>query len=656
MPISDRATNALEHLRVDGLARRKIIFVAHSLGGLLVKRLLRMGHDTRSDCLQSVLGLAFLATPHTGSGVASLARFLPRVFRPSTLVYELAAASSELRDLNDWYRDNARHLGVRTKVLYEKRGFLGRLIVREDSANPGIEGVKPIATDESHTSICKPASTNSFVFKSVREFVRECLSTTDTRTRAENPVGTPPAEASAQVRELVYISYSRDDADWYARLRVVLDADPQLRTLVWDDTHLRKTADWQQDIRRHLARAKVVVMLGSPSYFDPRRGAYRWELCPAAEASRQGEPKIVWFAVRACRFADSPIGHIYAALPPGRPLDGLPPDEQEQALQEVRRLIRESLGLAPPVRSNSPDLSRLRQSIGLGRDESDFEDGTNLAGGTPFRTEPERKTLPWYSPAESAAPANWKSKWERLRTRFERLVDDCQPLECLLVQKRHPTSRAESTVDLDICPGFVQSGGGLERDPSLLSGPHGENLVGLFCVRNATGESIQTSDGRPHALRFGLSRYFTIHRNLIRYEGDARPVPHPQFSELARDATALVYELPPEKATLLWANWRSGFSRTRNSREYLWLDVIFELAWRGQPGSPLFAKRYARLETSSIQLVGDGLFPRLPNYGKAANWDALPNDAGHPSAWYSELPDIVRASVAAIDWILEPSP
>jgi hypothetical protein len=43
MPLIDRATNVLTALEAEGLGTRPLIFICHSLGGLLVKQILRSG-------------------------------------------------------------------------------------------------------------------------------------------------------------------------------------------------------------------------------------------------------------------------------------------------------------------------------------------------------------------------------------------------------------------------------------------------------------------------------------------------------------------------------------------------------------------------------------------------------------------------------------
>jgi hypothetical protein len=105
----------------------------------------------------------------------------------------------------------------------------------------------------------------------------------------------------------------------------------------------------------------------------------------------------------------------------------------------------------------------------------------------------------------------------------------------------------------------------------------------------------------------------------------------------------------------LWRNVPSGFSKTENADDSLWYDTLFQLSLLQQPGSPLFTTRYDWEENGYIGLVGKGLFPRLPDFDFSTSLDApkIPKDEDYPLAYYAKIPDLARASVAAIDEILQ---
>jgi hypothetical protein len=75
MPLQDRAKNVLERLIGEReLHGRQLVFVCHSLGGLLIKQVLRAADGRRAYgdeegrlFVESVRGIVFIATPHSGS-------------------------------------------------------------------------------------------------------------------------------------------------------------------------------------------------------------------------------------------------------------------------------------------------------------------------------------------------------------------------------------------------------------------------------------------------------------------------------------------------------------------------------------------------------------------------------------------------------------
>lgn len=284
------------------------------------------------------------------------------------------------------------------------------------------------------------------------------------------------------------------------------------------------------------------------------------------------------------------------------------------------------------------------------------EDGTNVPIGTKFIVEHGRRVLPWYIPAASKAPSDWKDKWKKLRDRFESIIDAGCVMECFLIQRRIPQSRQ----DHEDFPRVLQSRkmfrrcNGLWIQPSNLFSPTGEPLVGLFPFNNVRGEPMLNSKNQPVAFRLGSFHYFDINHE-IESELESTFQIRRQLIELAKDGTNLIYQLPSEVACSLWRNVLSGFSKTENKDDSLWYDALFQLSLVQQPGSPLCSTRYDWKENGSIGLVGRGLFPRLPDFDSSTSFEAprIPRDEDYPMAYYAKLPDLARASVAAIDEILQ---
>jgi len=181
MPMTDRATNILALLDSYDIGDRPITFVTHSLGGLLVKQMLRHARDQKQqgwrDIVGQTRGIVFLATPHSGSDLANWIDNFGTVFRKTVSVDELKANSPQLLQLNLWFRNNFRDLGIKVEVYFENYSTSGVLVVDASSADPGIENVIPIPLDDDHNTICRPDSKDQLIYRSLKKLIDSWIST-----------------------------------------------------------------------------------------------------------------------------------------------------------------------------------------------------------------------------------------------------------------------------------------------------------------------------------------------------------------------------------------------------------------------------------------------------------------------------------------------
>jgi tetratricopeptide (TPR) repeat protein len=180
MPLQDRAVNILECLLSEAdLASGPIVFVGHSLGGLIVKKILldlQQQANRRSEAaalLARVTQIVFAATPHTGSSKANLLDRLRFVAWPTSIARVLAANDPALRDINVAYRGLAdeRRDALRHRIFYETRNTPAGVIVDEASADPGLPGDPPVPIDADHIDIVKPADRASLIYARTRQFI-----------------------------------------------------------------------------------------------------------------------------------------------------------------------------------------------------------------------------------------------------------------------------------------------------------------------------------------------------------------------------------------------------------------------------------------------------------------------------------------------------
>lgn len=191
MPLVDRATHTLDLFELDGIGSRPVVFICHSLGGLLVKQVLRTAWDSTRPAIRALAentrAIMFLSTPHSGSDIASWLKHVGTLVRATVSVDELRAHDSKLRELNMWYRDHVAELDIETFVYCEKLATKGVLVVNETSADPGIPGVRPVPLDENHASICKPASRRSQVYRRASRLLKNLSGAGQAAPEIERP-------------------------------------------------------------------------------------------------------------------------------------------------------------------------------------------------------------------------------------------------------------------------------------------------------------------------------------------------------------------------------------------------------------------------------------------------------------------------------------
>jgi pimeloyl-ACP methyl ester carboxylesterase len=89
--VADFAIDLLERIRLNrqsaAEANRDIVFVCHSLGGIVCKKALVIAHERPeyAPMLDRVRGVIFMGTPHRGSRLASLAKPLANIINASLL-------------------------------------------------------------------------------------------------------------------------------------------------------------------------------------------------------------------------------------------------------------------------------------------------------------------------------------------------------------------------------------------------------------------------------------------------------------------------------------------------------------------------------------------------------------------------------------------
>ena len=184
MSLPRRAENALDRLVGAGIGQRPLCFITHSLGGLLVKSILRRSADSqfapeRLQVVEQCRGVLFLATPHHGSRLADLAAAI-KVYLPSVSTLDLKDNDDHLMDLYEWYRSYAPTHHIFTRSYYENNETKGVVIVvPRSSADPGVAGDTargPTPLDRDHLEISKPRARDDQAYIGSIQLIRLILS------------------------------------------------------------------------------------------------------------------------------------------------------------------------------------------------------------------------------------------------------------------------------------------------------------------------------------------------------------------------------------------------------------------------------------------------------------------------------------------------
>ncbi|KAJ4701793.1 alpha/beta-Hydrolases superfamily protein [Melia azedarach] len=183
LPLQEVSTMLLEKLVAAGIGNRPVVFVTHSMGGLVVKQMLHKAKAENIDnFVNNTVGIVFYSCPHFGSKLADMPWRMGLVLRPAPTIGELRSGSPRLVELNDYIR----HLHKKgmlevlsfceTKVTPIVEGYGGwafRMeIVPIESAYPGF-GELVVLESTDHINSCKPVSRTDPSYTEILEFLRK---------------------------------------------------------------------------------------------------------------------------------------------------------------------------------------------------------------------------------------------------------------------------------------------------------------------------------------------------------------------------------------------------------------------------------------------------------------------------------------------------
>ncbi|KAF7919653.1 hypothetical protein EAE99_008505 [Botrytis elliptica] len=161
LDVNDFAQSLLGEINTCPEIRRsntKIIFFAHSMGGLVIKKtyLLAIEDPTMHDLVQRVDTMYFLATPHRGSNLATTLNNILRVsFGTKQFTTDLEMNSKMIGTINQSFRHYSENLHIWSFYENQETSFINARIVEKESATLEWPKERIAYINADHRGICK---------------------------------------------------------------------------------------------------------------------------------------------------------------------------------------------------------------------------------------------------------------------------------------------------------------------------------------------------------------------------------------------------------------------------------------------------------------------------------------------------------------------
>ncbi|XP_054262327.1 protein SERAC1 isoform X2 [Macrosteles quadrilineatus] len=178
--LQERATVVSSELESCSVGQRPTVWVAHSMGGLLVKKILTQAAQSSDESLRNVAlntkAIVFLSTPHLGCPLAKMNDILNYLLWPSTEVEELRQNSDVLNKLHQEFNDLLKEVNIRIVTFAEAKSTrvstlgVDFHIVPPEFSYFDVGDLYEMPCD--HACVAKPFNRLSFIYQTVLHVIK----------------------------------------------------------------------------------------------------------------------------------------------------------------------------------------------------------------------------------------------------------------------------------------------------------------------------------------------------------------------------------------------------------------------------------------------------------------------------------------------------
>ena len=142
----------------------------------------------------------------------------------------------------------------------------------------------------------------------------------------------------------IFVSYSHQDAETLTRLKTFLrPLEREGMVDSWDDTRIRASQRWKQEIEQALAGANIAVLLVSQAFLASDFIADN-ELPVLLKAAETRGTKIMSVILEPCQFEwNEGLAQFQTVNPPDKPLIDMSPGDQSRVWLKLTEEIREAI-------------------------------------------------------------------------------------------------------------------------------------------------------------------------------------------------------------------------------------------------------------------------------------------------------------------------